>query len=48
MLVALGVPAVSAHLTNTVGLKPGYLGGPLGQKNQLEGESKRRGFVLNG
>ena len=26
-LVALGIPAVSANVTNTVALVPGYLGG---------------------
>ena len=29
MLIALGVPAVSANVTNTAALCPGYLGGTL-------------------
>lgn len=46
MLVALGVPAVSANVTNTVALSPGYLGGTLAQKNDLQGQGKRLWFVL--
>jgi uncharacterized membrane protein YfcA len=46
MLVALGVPAVSANVTNTVALCPGYLGGTLAQKKDLRGQSKRLWFVL--
>ena len=46
MLVALGVPAVSANITNTVALSPGYLGGTLAQKKDLQGQSKRLWFVL--
>lgn len=46
MLVALGVPAVSANVTNTVALSPGYLGGTLAQKKDLEGQSKRLWLVL--
>jgi hypothetical protein len=46
MLVALGVPAVSANVTNTVALSPGYLGGTLAQKKDLQGQSKRLWFVL--
>lgn len=46
MLVALGVPPVSANVTNTVALCPGYLGGTLAQKKDLEGQSKRLWLVL--
>jgi uncharacterized protein len=46
MLVALGVPAVSANVTNTVALCPGYLGGTLAQKKDLQGQGKRLWFVL--
>ena len=46
MLVALGVPAVSANVTNTVALCPGYLGGTLAQKKDLEGQSQRLWLVL--
>lgn len=34
-LVALGVPAVSANVTNTVALCPGYLGGAWAQRGEL-------------
>jgi uncharacterized protein len=46
MLVALGVPPVSANVTNTVALCPGYLGGTLAQKKDLQGQSQRLWFVL--
>lgn len=46
MLVALGVPAVSANVTNTVALSPGYLGGTLAQKKDLDGQNKRLWIVL--
>ena len=34
-LIALGVPPVSANITNTVALVPGYLGGALAQRRDL-------------
>jgi uncharacterized membrane protein YfcA len=34
-LVALGVPAVHANVTNTVALVPGYLGGAVAQRRDL-------------
>jgi len=40
-LVALGVPAVAANVTNTVALSPGYLGGTLAQRKDLIGQEKR-------
>jgi uncharacterized membrane protein YfcA len=46
MLVALGVPPVSANVTNTVALCPGYLGGTLAQKSDLQGQRQRLWFVL--
>ena len=46
VLVALGVPPVSANVTNTVALCPGYLGGTLAQKKDLQGQSKRLWLVL--
>lgn len=46
MLVALGVPAVSANVTNTVALSPGYLGGTLAQKKDLAGQTKRLWYCL--
>jgi len=41
MLVALGIPAVAANVTNTVALCPGYLGGTFAQLNDLHGNKKR-------
>ena len=40
-LVALGVPAVNANVTNTVALVPGYLGGAWGQRSDLVAYSSR-------
>jgi len=41
VLTALGIPAVAANVTNTVALCPGYLGGTLGQWNDLKGQQRR-------
>ena len=41
MLTFLGVPAVSANVTNTVALCPGYFGGTLAQWNDLSGQKDR-------
>ncbi len=41
ILIALGLPAVSANVTNTVALSPGYLGGALAQRRALQGQSNR-------
>jgi uncharacterized protein len=41
VLVALGVPPVSANVTNTVALSPGYLGGALSQRAQIEEQRHR-------
>ena len=46
MLVALGVPAVAANVTNTVALCPGYLGGTLAQRNDLRGQKSRLWLIL--
>ena len=40
-LLALGVPAVSANVTNTVALFPGYLGGTYAQRGDLSGQRER-------
>ena len=39
VLTALGVPAVQANATNTVSLLPGYFGGIVAQRKDLEGLS---------
>ena len=41
ILTFLGVPAIAANVTNTVALCPGYFGGTLAQKKDLQGQSKR-------
>ena len=40
-LIALGVPAVTANITNTVALCPGFFGAALAQKNDLRGQRQR-------
>jgi len=45
-LIALGVPAVGANVTNTVALCPGYFGGTLAQKNDLMGQKRRLWLVI--
>jgi hypothetical protein len=46
MLVAVGVPAVAANVTNTVALCPGYIGGTLAQRNDLKGQQYRFWFLI--
>ncbi|MBM3151922.1 MAG: sulfite exporter TauE/SafE family protein [Chloroflexi bacterium] len=41
VLMAIGIPAVSANVTNTVALLPGYLGGTMAQRNDLHDQKKR-------
>lgn len=40
-LVAVGYPTVSANVTNTVALWPGYIGGALGYRKELSGQRGR-------
>ena len=46
MLVAVGLPSVTASLTNTVAMCPGYLGATLAQRRDLVGQSSRMWRVL--
>ncbi|HXF86330.1 MAG TPA: sulfite exporter TauE/SafE family protein [Anaerolineales bacterium] len=46
MLTFLGVPAVSANVTNTVALCPGYFGGTMAQLNDLNGQKRRLLLVI--
>jgi uncharacterized membrane protein YfcA len=46
VLTALGLPALSANVTNTVALCPGYLGGTYSQRNDLRGQSRRLWMFL--
>ena len=41
MLTAVGIPALSANVTNTVALCPGYLGGTFAQIRDLTGNPRR-------
>jgi hypothetical protein len=45
MLMAVGIPAVPANITNTVALCPGYLGGTLAQWGDLRGHERRLKFL---
>jgi uncharacterized protein len=45
-LVAVGIDSVSANVTNTVALCPGYLGATIAQKNDLQGQGKRLALLL--
>jgi uncharacterized membrane protein YfcA len=46
ILMAIGIPAVSANVTNTVALCPGYLGGTLAQARDLKDQKRRLLIVL--
>lgn len=40
-LLAVGYPTVTANVTNTVALWPGYIGGTLGYRSELSGQRAR-------
>jgi uncharacterized protein len=40
-LLAAGLPSVSANVTNAVAVLPGYLGGTIGYRRELEGQRPR-------
>ena len=46
VLVALGVPPVSANVTNTVALLPGYLGGTAAQFGDMRSQGRRLALFL--
>lgn len=46
MLTFLGVPAVTANVTNTVALCPGYFGGTIAQWNDLKTQRRRLWLVI--
>ena len=46
MLTFLGIPAVTANVTNTVALCPGYFGGTLAQMSDLQGQKGRLWLVV--
>jgi len=45
-LVAVGIPPVSANVTNTVALVPGYLGATIAQAKDLAGQRRRLWLVI--
>jgi len=45
-LTALGLPAVTANITSTVSLFPGYFGATWAQRKDLKGQEKRMSFLL--
>jgi uncharacterized membrane protein YfcA len=45
-LLAVGYPALTANITNTVALSPGYLGGTVGYRRELGGQ-RLRAIVLS-
>lgn len=45
-LTAVGIPALNANITNTVALSPGYVGGTLAQRADLEGQRPRVRAVM--
>jgi uncharacterized membrane protein YfcA len=46
VLLAIGLPAVQANVTNTIALCPGFLGGTLAQKKDLQDQKKRLWIVI--
>jgi uncharacterized protein len=46
VLMAIGIPAVSANVTNTVALLPGYLGGTMAQANDLKDQKKKLWLLI--
>jgi uncharacterized membrane protein YfcA len=46
VLMAIGLPAISANVTNTVALLPGYLGGTMAQSKDMQGQKKRLRIAL--
>jgi uncharacterized membrane protein YfcA len=45
-LMAVGIPAVAANVTNTVALCPGYLGGIYAQGRELSGQGRRARLLV--
>lgn len=45
-LLALGLPAVSANVTNKIAIMPGFFGAALAQLKDLKGQEKRLAFAI--
>jgi len=46
--IGLGIPVVTANITSTIALCPGYLGGALAQRKDLAGQRNRRVLLPTG
>jgi uncharacterized membrane protein YfcA len=46
VLTALGIPALQANVTSTIALSPGYLGGTLAQRKELNGQWRWLAIIL--
>lgn len=46
MMTAVGIPPVVANVTNSVALCPGYFGGTLAQKRDLQGQAARLRWLV--
>lgn len=46
VLVAVGIPPLTASVTNTVAMGPGYFGAALAQRRDLEGQGRRAAYLL--
>lgn len=46
MMTAVGIPPVSANVTNTIALVPGYFGAAIAQRKDLKGQEKRTRILL--
>lgn len=46
VLTLLGIPAVAANITNTIALCPGYLGGSIAQRKDLNGQKHRIALLV--
>jgi uncharacterized membrane protein YfcA len=44
-LIAMGLPAVSANVTNTVALVPGYLGATMAQMKEIRDQTRRLWYL---
>ena len=48
VLLAIGLPPVTANVSNTVGLTPGSLSGAIGYRAELEGQGRRTSILATG
>ena len=46
VLVAVGIPPITANMTNTLAMCPGWIGAGLAQRRGLEGQGRRAALLL--